>query len=339
MVRIVITPTWARLIDFDDGDHAALRTCRPRMEPLTRQTLHGTWGPVLLPVGDDESVDLGRLDEQLAVLSDAGLDGVYTSGSAGELHTLDEQEHDAISTLVAERCGQRGVPFQLGASQMSGQLSLARIRRSRDLAPAAFQVILPDWLPLAPDEVLAAVERLAEAADPVPLVLYNPPHAKTRLEPEAFGLLATAVPALVGIKIAGEDPAVVAAIHAAAPTLAIFVAGHALATGRRHGACGSYSNVACLSPRGAVAWQRSMTEDPDGGTALEARIQAFLAEHVGPFQRAGYANPALDKLLAMAGGWAPVGTRTRWPYRFIAEEEARRLAPIARRALPELFPA
>jgi hypothetical protein len=79
-----------------------------------------------------------------------------------------------------------------------------------------------------------------------------------------------------------------------------------------------------------------MTET-DAGIPLERRIQAFLAEHVGPFQRAGYANPALDKLLATAGGWAPVGTRTRWPYRFVAEEEARRLGQAARRALPELF--
>lgn len=52
-------------------------------------------------------------------------------------------------------------------------------------------------------------------------MLYNAPYAKTQVEPELFGWLS------------------------------VFVAGHTLASGRRLGASGSYSNVAALSPAGA----------------------------------------------------------------------------------------
>jgi len=63
-----------------------------------------------------------------------------------------------------------------------------------------------------------------------------------------------------------------------------------------------------------------------------------MDEHVVPFRRDhGYSNAALDKLLAAVGGWGPVGTRLRRPYRWISESEVPRLRDIARRDVPELF--
>lgn len=307
------------------------------MRPLTRETLRGTWATVLLPLADDDSIDFGRLAAELAALVGAAPDGIYTNGTAGEFHALDEEEYDRITAVVAERCTSAGIPFQLGASHMSGQISLGRIRRSAAFEPSAIQVILPDWCALSADEVLFAIERMAQVAEPVPLVLYNPPHAKTRLAPALFGRVAAAFPQLAGIKVAGGDASWFVEMRAAAPALAIFVAGNRLASGLRHGASGSYSNVACLSPAGAVSWYQEMLADPAAALALETRLNAFLDRHVLPLQRFGYSNAALDKTLAAIGGWAPVGTRTRWPYRFVPQDVASALVPVARDALPELF--
>ncbi len=307
------------------------------MRPLTRETLRGTWATVLLPLADDDSIDFGRLSAELTALVGAAPDGIYTNGTAGEFHSLDEEEYDRITAVVADRCTSAGIPFQLGASHMSGQISLGRIRRSVALEPSAIQVILPDWCALSADEVLFAVERMAQVAGPVPLVLYNPPHAKTRLTPGLFGRVAAAFPQLAGIKVAGGGASWFAAMRVAAPDLAIFVAGNRLASGIGHGASGSYSNVACLSPAGAVAWYQAMLADPAAALALETRLNAFLDRRILPLQRAGYSNTALDKTLAAIGGWAPVGTRTRWPYRFVPQEAASALVPVSRAELPELF--
>jgi hypothetical protein len=81
-----------------------------------------------------------------------------------------------------------------------------------------------------------------------------------------------------------------------------------------------------------------MLDRPDDAADVEYRLGQFLASHVLPFQADGYSNPALDKLLAHVGGWAPIGTRIRWPYRWIPESVAEQLRPIARAELPELFP-
>jgi dihydrodipicolinate synthase/N-acetylneuraminate lyase len=298
--------------------------------------LRGTWGTVLLPVRPDESINFSALDAELDALLEVGLAGVYTCGTAGEFHTLEEDEFDTLSELVAQKARRAGAAFQIGASHMSGQLSLSRIRRARSLGPTAIQVILPDWSPLSPSEVERTLERMLETAGGIPLVLYNPPHAKTVCSPEQLGALARAFPGLVGVKVAGND-AYYSRLHAAAPHLSIFAPGHELAHARRLGAVGSYSNVACLAPAGALAWEEQMDRDPVAAEALGDRIMAFFDDYIAPLKAQGYSNTALDKALAAVGGWAPIGTRARWPYNSVPDEEVALLAPLAREALPELF--
>ncbi len=308
------------------------------MGPLTASDLRGVWATVLLPVRDDESIDFDRLAVALDHVLTSGMHGVYTNGTAGEFHTLTDIEYDRLHTLVAQRCAVAGVPFQLGASHPSGQLSLDRIARAAALRPGAIQVVLPDWLPLGPDEVLAAVARMANVADGVPLVLYNPPYAKTQVRPELFGKLADEVPALVGVKVPGGDDTWFARMaDAVGGRLAVFVAGHTLASGYARGAAGAYSNMACLSPGGAARWYAQITTDLPTALAFEQRLRGFLDAHIGPLARAGYCDPALDKTLAAIGGWAPIGTRVRWPHRSVPEEAIPALRAAAEAAVPELF--
>ena len=304
---------------------------------MDRTSLRGVWGTVLLPLDPGGRIDEARLRPQLESLTAAGLDGLYAHGTAGEFHELDEDEYDLVSALLAEYATAAGVPFQLGAGHMSARLSRDRVARAARLRPAAIQVILPDWAPVQPAEVVATLTGLAAAAGDIPLVLYNPPHAKTRLDPPALVRLADQVPQLIGIKVAGGDAGWYRSMRPVLDRLAVFVAGHTLATGLARGAAGSYSNVACLSPAGAVAWYELMRTDPAQAADVEGRLQGFLARHITPLQQHGYSNPALDKTLAHIGAWAPIGTRVRWPYQSVPEADAEALRALARAAVPELL--
>jgi dihydrodipicolinate synthase/N-acetylneuraminate lyase len=298
----------------------------------------GTWATLLLPINLDDSIDYIRLGEEIDVLIASGVDGIYSNGTAGEFYAQSEDEFNRIQGLLAEKCEQAGLPFQIGASHTSAQVMLERLRRAVTLRPSAVQVILPDWYPPAMDEILKFFERLATVADGVGLVLYNPPHAKRILSPEELGKLRREVPSLVGIKVAGGDPAWYVSMREQVPGLSVFVAGHQLASGFAQGAAGAYSNVACLQPRGAQRWYQQMKNDLPGAIELEQRIGAFLEEFIMPFKRdQEYSNQALDKLLAGIGGWAPVGTRLKWPYRWVPEEDVAPLRHVAPRKLPELF--
>jgi dihydrodipicolinate synthase/N-acetylneuraminate lyase len=308
------------------------------MQPLAAEDLRGNWATLMLPINPDDSIDYARLADEVDTLIAAGVDGLYTNGTAGEFHTQTEAEFDAVHDLVAARCGPAGMPFQIGASHMSAQLSLDRIRRAREYAPSAIQVILPDWFPVKEPEMVACLRRMAGAADGIGLVLYNPPHAKVVLTPAQIGRLHAAVPEMIGVKVADGGDEWYAELRVHCGGLAVFVPGHHLATGIANGAAGSYSNVACLSPAGAQRWYDQMQADLPGALELEARIRRFMDAEIAPLiVQEGYPNGALDKLLAAMGGWADVGTRLRWPYRWLEPQEAIRLRPIAKSMLPELF--
>ncbi len=309
------------------------------MKPLTSRQISGTWATTLLPINEDDSIDFSRLSQDLDYLLTTGVDGIYAHGTAGEFYALTEDEYDRINAVLAEKCERAGLPFQIGASHMSPQTSLERVRRAAQLKPGAIQVILPDWFPVSIVEAKAFLSRLAEAASPIGLILYNPPHAKRYLQPDEYAQLVEAAPAVVGAKVA-NDAQWYAELHRRVPGISMFVAGHQLATGMLVGASGAYSNVACLHPVGAKRWNELMETDSDAALALEARIQAFLDEFIVPFRsRGGHSNQALDKLMAAIGGWSAAGTRLRWPYRGIEESEALRLRKIARERLPDFISA
>lgn len=308
------------------------------MNPLSSAQIRGTWGTVLLPVNADESIDYGRLGDEVARICASGLHGLYTCGTAGEFLSLTETEFDRISALVAQEAGRATLPFQLGASHSSPQLSLERIRRVRTLAPGAIQVILPDWQKVNNEEAIAFLQRAAEVAEGIPLVLYNPPHAKRVLEPADFAKLRAAVPALAGIKVGDGAASWYAEVRRQLPDFSVFVPGHHYATGRLNGAHGSYSNIACLSPSGAGYLDDLIGRDPVAALALERRILDFFRAHLGPLAAQGFGGGALDKLLCALGGWCDVGLRLRWPYRSVDQATLARLQPIVRSALPEFFP-
>ena len=281
------------------------------------------WATLLLPLNADDSIDFARLEAQVAVLASSEVDGLYAHGTAGEFQTLTEDEFDRINSMLAAA----GKPFQLGASHPSAQVQLSRVERAAKLAPGAIQVIVPDWLPLNARELLAFLQRVADVAQEVPLVLYNPPHAKTAVPPRQLCELAEVLPSLIGLKTAGGDKAWFD--EATKSGLAIFVPGHFLASMSLLGAHGSYSNVAALSPTGAVRTALDLD--------VERRIAEFFAAHVAPLQKIGLSNPALDKFLAAVGDWADVGTRVRWPMQSATAEQVEAAKPAARRLLPELF--
>lgn len=307
------------------------------MTPLTAESLRGVWGSVLLPIGADDAIDWGRLAAEIEPLASSDLDGVYAHGTAGEFHTLSEDEFERINGLLADACLRTGKAFQIGASHPVARVTMERVRRSKPLSPGAFQVVLPDWQRLSDAECEAFLRRVAEAASPVPLVLYNPPHAKTHVGPALAERLLDAVPALIGLKVAGGDADWYESMREVLDRCSVFVPGHHLASGIAAGARGSYSNVAALSPVGAARWYAMTRQDPAAAANVERRIAELFARHIAPLQRTGVGDPALDKFLAAVGGWTDVGLRVRWPYDSAPETAIEPARRTLRELLPELL--
>ncbi|KKB11337.1 N-acetylneuraminate lyase [Devosia geojensis] len=301
--------------------------------------VRGNWATLLLPIAEDDSIDFSRLADEMDTLVAAGVDGVYSNGTAGEFHNQTEAEFDAIQQMLADRCGAASVPFVIGACQPDPRVSLERVRRAAALRPEAIQVILPDWWPVTMPEAQDFLDLAAQAAGTVPLILYHPPHAKRVFAPEQLAEILAPFPNVVGIKMGDGDADWYAQARRHLGDIGIYVPGHHLATGVSEGvAAGAFSNVACLSPSGAQRWTQLMATDLEAALGIERKLRSFFDTHIVPFGRVhGYSNAALDKLLAAIGGWADVGTRLRRPYRWIDPQVVPALRREARAALPEIM--
>lgn len=305
---------------------------------LTAQNLKGIWGTLLLPINEDDSINYPLLNDELDGLIDADIDGIYSNGTAAEFYNQTEEEFDKINELLEKKCFAADMPYQIGVSHPSPVISLERLRRSLYLKPAAFQVILPDWVVTTSEEQIIFLQKMAEEAEGIPIILYNPPHAKRVLRPEDYDQFKESIPNLIGIKTAGGNAEWYRQMRTYASHLSVFVPGHLLATGiKEKVAAGSYSNIACFSPKGAQWWWALMHSDLEKALNIQKKILQFFEECILPYQRAGFSDPALDKFLAAIGGYCAVGTRLRWPYQWIPPEAVAAARLKAKKHIPELL--
>ena len=211
---------------------------------LTAATLRGNWATLLLPINSDESIDYNKLSDEVEYFIEQKVDGIYTNGTACELHNQTEEEFYKIQEILATLCHACQMPFQIGVSHPFPAVTLQRIKNTLSLRPSAYQVILPDWVVAGPVERVAYLSRLAEAAPGIPLVLYNPPHAKKELSSHELQNLSSEIPGLIGVKLAGGDEQWFKEMQWARERLSVFVPGHLLASGVHKGiASGAYSGM------------------------------------------------------------------------------------------------
>ncbi len=310
------------------------------MHRLDYTEIKGNWATLLLATDEKGRLDIARLTDEIDVLIASKPCGIYSNGTAGEFYTQDEKEFTQISELLSERCEKARVPYQIGVSHPCPQASLRRLQLIRDLRPGAVQLILPDWFPPSDYEVLTFMETMEKEADGIPLILYNPPHAKRILKPEEWMKIKDRIPSFMGVKVSdnGADPQWYEEVRRIVKGLSIFIPGHHLATGISSGCHGAYSNVAALNPFGAQKWYEMMIVDMPAALELEARIQAFMDECITPFiTEKGYANHACDRFMAMVGNWSEVGGYLRWPYRSIPLEYVKPVRARGHELIPELI--
>lgn len=310
------------------------------MKPLKSIDIYGNWATLLLATDRYGEIDYLALADEIDVLIAARSNGIYSNGTAGEFYSQTENEFDRISLLLSDKCEKAGMPYQIGVSHMSPQLSLERLKRICQLAPGAAQVILPDWFPVTLDEAITFLCKMEEVANGIPLILYNPPHAKRILSPEDWAALKKEIPALVGLKVFDQnaDMEWYDRVNKNKDGLSIFIPGHRLATGIKFGAHGAYSNMACLNPFAAQKWFDLMKTNLETALELEIRINQFMSRLIAPFiTKHHYPNHACDRFMALMGGWANVGSQLRWPYRSIPVNLIDSLKNEAKVIIPEFF--
>jgi 4-hydroxy-tetrahydrodipicolinate synthase len=175
----------------------------PQTTPL-RRALAGISGILVSPFDEADEPAPRRLAPIVDRAVNAGVHLLVANGNTSEFYGLLQSEAVAFVHAAAELIDGR-VPL-LGGVGRSVKEACALARESRRAGAASVMVHQPPDPFAAPRGIVAYVERVADAADGLPVVLY--------LRNEAIGLPAIAalcrIPSVIGVKWASPTPLVLA---------------------------------------------------------------------------------------------------------------------------------
>ena len=185
-----------------------------KIDPKLRKALAGISGILVTPFDASDKIAPARLRPIVDRAVTAGVHMLVANGNTGEFYGLTTAEAEAMVHAVAELIGGR-IPLIGGVGRSIGD-ACALARASRAAGAQALMVHQPPDPFVAPRGVVAYVQRIAEASDGLPLMLY--------LRNDGIGLDAieqlTRVPGVAGVKWACPTPLRLAeAIRRCAPEI------------------------------------------------------------------------------------------------------------------------
>ncbi len=233
---------------------------------------------VPVPFRADGELDAAGLAPLYRFLDEAGVDGVFVSGTTGEFPALDDAERDRVLTEALAVFGPDRVYAHVGAA--SARQAERLTARAVALGARNLAAITPYYLPAGPRQLAEYYRRIAAVAGDAHLFVYLYAARTTTTVPP--GLLAelAAIPSVVGAKISGEPAERVVEYLRAAPAGFTVYSGNDVEFGAvaRAGAAGGVSGVSSAFPRPFVALRDALRAGDEGAAAA---AQAEVERAVG----------------------------------------------------------
>ena len=146
------------------------------------------------PFDSEGALDLAALEQHVAAIAAHRPVALVPAGGAGELFSLDIDEHEKV--IRATVAASTGLPVIAG---IGGGLATARRQaRAAEQAGADSLLLLPPYLVISEQEGLASYVRAVAAATGLPLIVYSRDNGVFR--PDTLLRLADSCPTLIGAK-------------------------------------------------------------------------------------------------------------------------------------------
>lgn len=135
--------------------------------------LHGVVPPVCTPLTPERELDVPSLERLAAFLVEAGVHGLFVTGSTGEVAYLpDETRYRALEVVAGVAAGQ--VPVLAGIIDTTTPRVIAHAKASKAAGADALVATVPFYAPTAPAEFPGHFRAIRAAVD-LPLVAYDIP--------------------------------------------------------------------------------------------------------------------------------------------------------------------
>ncbi len=272
--------------------------------------LHGIVTPLVTPFADDERIDYGAWQRIIDSLVEAGVDGIFACGAAGEFHTLDAGERTVALRFCRQAAASRVAVYgNVGCATTRDTVRLAVQAESVGIDVLA--VVAPYYSQTSQAELFSHYAEVCRSVQ-LPVMAYNQPRdGSSELLPATAGRIAAACANFVGILDGGGDLRRLAAYRSCAPgrEMAVFVGPESLLLqGLECGCAGAVANGSQIAPKLFVdlyqAFRHGHWESAHRLQELAGELGRTLALHTFP--------AAAKEALLMTGlpaGWCrkPVG--------------------------------
>jgi len=294
------------------------------------------WAAMPLPWNASGSLDTGALGEMVARYRAAGLPGAYCTGTDGEFHTLELDEFEPVIDAFAAAARRVGLPVQAGTGWVTLRGAIERTRYARDRGIDVVQVVPPFWVVVNDWERVRFYEALSSAVPDVAILIYNTERIGKVLNAAQVKAIADMVPAVIGTKYDGWDPAEFLQTTRVTPGLVHMPVDVGIGPSARYPSLALCSWIANLNP----VWTRDWWNAIERGDWTEVDRRTFLAKGlIAEWEMStGHltASAALAKVCARVGILPEMPLHVRPPYRAGTEGDVELLRALIAEKYPEL---
>jgi dihydrodipicolinate synthase/N-acetylneuraminate lyase len=205
----------------------------------------------MLPWTTNWQLDTRAFEDHIESTIADGPDGVYLMGTAGEGYAVDDATfQDVVRRFAALTVGRVRDP-QVGVIALSMAQVCERIAFGRDQGIGMFQISLPSWGTLDPDETMLFFETVCGRFPDCRFLHYNLPRVGRVLDGAEYRRIADAVPNLVATKNSTNDYRRTVDLMTHAPDLQHFLLERNFALGCTVGECSLLCSLGVVFPKTA----------------------------------------------------------------------------------------
>jgi 4-hydroxy-tetrahydrodipicolinate synthase len=159
---------------------------------------------LITPMNQDETMSEKGLRAVIEHVISGGVHGIFILGSQGESFTLTLEEKESVIAASVEASAGR-VPVYVGTGMITTAQSVQMTKLARELGADAVSVITPYFIKPSQKELIDHYKAIAEAADDMPVLLYNNPmRTGVSIDVETVATLAE-IDNVVGMKDSSAD--------------------------------------------------------------------------------------------------------------------------------------
>ncbi|MFC0107413.1 dihydrodipicolinate synthase family protein [Kibdelosporangium aridum] len=237
----------------------------------------GVVPPVCTPLTPDRELDVASLERLAAYLIEAGMHGLFVTGSTGEVAYLpDDMRRQALEVVVGVAAGQ--VPVLAGVIDTTTPRVIEHARAAKAAGADALVATAPFYIPTHPSEFPGHFRDIRAAVD-LPLVAYDIPVSVGHKLPTDVVVELAADKTLAGLKDSSGDLDGLRAVLENTPSdfqcfsgsetnadLGLFIGAHGLVPG-----------IGNVDPHGYVRlYDAALRQDWDAARVEQARLRRLF---------------------------------------------------------------